>query len=36
MYAFGTPQMVLNEELLSNVYEGRLRIFSDIIKQGET
>ena len=36
MYAFGTPDMVLNEELLSNVYEGRLRIFSDIIKKGES
>jgi len=36
MYAYGTPQMVLNEELLSKVYEGRLRIFSDIIKQGES
>jgi len=36
MYAFGTPQMVLNEELLSNVYEGRLRIFSDIIKKGDS
>lgn len=36
MYAFGTPQMVLNEELLSDVYEGRLRIFSDIIKKGES
>ncbi len=36
MYAFGIPQMVLNEELLSNVYEGRLRIFSDIIKKGDT
>ena len=36
MYAFGTPQMVLNEELLSNVYEGRLRIFSDIIKKGNS
>lgn len=36
MYAFGTPQAVLNEELLSNVYEGRLRIFSDIIKKGES
>lgn len=36
MYAFGTPQMVLNEELLSSVYEGRLRIFSDIIKKGES
>ncbi|MFW2440264.1 MAG: metal ABC transporter ATP-binding protein [Arenicellales bacterium] len=36
MYAFGTPEMVLNEELLSNVYEGRLRIFSDIIKKGDS
>jgi len=36
MYAFGVPQMVLNEELLSNVYEGRLRIFSDIIKKGDS
>ena len=35
MYAYGTPRVVLNEELLSKVYEGRLRIFSDIIKQGE-
>ena len=36
MYAFGTPQMVLNEELLSSVYEGRLRIFSDIMKKGDS
>ena len=35
MYAYGTPRVVLNEELLSKVYEGRLRIFSDIIKQGD-
>lgn len=36
MYAYGTPSVVLNEELLSKVYEGRLRIFSDIIKKGES
>lgn len=36
MYAYGTPRVVLNEELLSRVYEGRLRIFSDIIKQGDS
>jgi len=36
LYAYGTPQVVLNEELLSKVYEGRLRIFSDIIKQGDS
>ena len=35
LYAYGTPQMVLNEELLSKVYEGKLRIFSDIIKGGD-
>ncbi|WP_319548219.1 metal ABC transporter ATP-binding protein [Desulfogranum marinum] len=35
MYAYGTPSVVLNEDLLSKVYEGRLRIFSDIIKKGE-
>ncbi|MBT8360963.1 MAG: metal ABC transporter ATP-binding protein [Desulfobacterales bacterium] len=36
MYAYGTPRVVLNEELLSKVYEGRLRIFSDIIKKGDS
>lgn len=36
MYAYGSPSVVLNEELLSKVYEGRLRIFSDIIKQGDS
>ena len=36
VYAYGTPQVVLNEELLSKVYEGRLRIFKDIIKQGDS
>jgi manganese/iron transport system ATP-binding protein/manganese/zinc/iron transport system ATP- binding protein len=35
MYAYGAPEVVLNEELLSKVYEGRLRIFSDIIKKGD-
>lgn len=34
MYAYGPPHIVLNEDLLSQVYEGRLRIFSDILKQG--
>ena len=36
MYAYGPPHIVLDEELLSKVYEGRLRIFSDIVKQGES
>ena len=31
LYAYGTPQEVLNEELLSQVYEGRLRIFADLM-----
>lgn len=35
LYAFGTPRMVLREDLLSKVYEGRLRIFSDLIKEEE-
>lgn len=35
MYAYGPPEVVLNEELLSKVYEGRLRIFNDIIKKGD-
>lgn len=33
MYAYGTPQNVLQEDLLSKVYEGRLRIFRDVIKE---
>lgn len=33
LYAYGTPRMVLQEDLLSKVYEGRLRIFSDLIKE---
>jgi len=31
LYAYGTPRAVLNEELLSQVYEGRLRIFADLL-----
>lgn len=35
LYAYGPPQAVLNEELLSQVYEGRLRIFADLMaKEG--
>lgn len=33
LYAYGTPDVVLEEELLSRVYEGRLRIFRDIVKK---
>ncbi len=32
MYAYGTPQMVLREDLLSEVYEGKLRAFSNLMK----
>lgn len=35
LYAFGPPAAVLQEELLSEVYEGRLRIFSEL-KQDKT
>ena len=31
LYAYGPPRAVLNEELLSQVYEGRLRIFADLM-----
>ncbi|QTA81052.1 putative ABC transporter, ATP-binding protein [Desulfonema limicola] len=30
VYAYGTPQAVLQEELLSEVYEGRLKIFAEL------
>ena len=30
MYAFGPPEAVLHRELLSEVYEGNLRIFADL------
>lgn len=30
LFAYGTPEQVLHPELLSAVYEGRLRIFSDL------
>ena len=31
LYAYGEPAAVLQEDLLSEVYEGRLRIFKDIV-----
>uniref|UniRef100_C6E6W7 ABC transporter related protein n=1 Tax=Geobacter sp. (strain M21) TaxID=443144 RepID=C6E6W7_GEOSM len=35
LYAFGPPAAVLQEELLSQVYEGRLRVFTDLLaKEG--
>lgn len=33
LYAYGEPDVVLQEELLSQVYEGRLRIFKDVVKK---
>ena len=30
LYAFGSPEVVLHRQLLSEVYEGSLRIFSDL------
>jgi len=33
LYAYGTPDAVLQEDLLSQVYEGRLRIFKDVVKK---
>jgi ABC-type Mn2+/Zn2+ transport system ATPase subunit len=35
LYAYGPPRAVLSEELLSEVYEGRLRVFSDLIKDAQ-
>ncbi|THB74706.1 MAG: metal ABC transporter ATP-binding protein [Desulfobacteraceae bacterium] len=33
LYAYGDPAAVLREDLLSQVYEGRLRIFKEVIKK---
>ncbi len=35
MFAYGTPREVLQEDLLSKVYEGRLRIFGNVLKKEE-
>ena len=35
VYAYGKPKDVLQEDLLSEVYEGKLRVFSDLMKQKE-
>ena len=34
LYAYGAPRQVLQEDLLSEVYEGKLRIFSDVLGKG--
>lgn len=33
LYAFGPPHAVLDQELLSQVYEGKLRVFADLQKE---
>ena len=35
LYAYGTPKQVLNPDLLGEVYEGRLRIFSELTRTME-
>jgi len=32
LYAYGPPEAVLREDLLSEVYEGKLRIFSEVFR----
>lgn len=34
LYAYGSPEVVLNPDLLAEVYEGRLRIFSGLSRAG--
>ncbi|MBC8019437.1 MAG: metal ABC transporter ATP-binding protein [Verrucomicrobia bacterium] len=36
LYAYGPPQAVLQEELLSQVYEGRLRVFAGLLSKEGT
>jgi len=36
LYAYGEPGVVLKEDLLSQVYEGRLRIFQDVVNKEGT
>ncbi len=35
LFGFGPPQMVLNPELLCDVYEGNLRVFAELSKREE-
>ena len=36
LYSYGPPQAVLQEDLLSKIYEGRLKIFSHILEPEQT
>jgi len=33
LYAYGPPEAVLHEDLLSEVYEGKLRVFADVVRK---
>ena len=35
LYAYGPPGVVLREDLLSEVYEGKLRVFADVVGREE-
>ena len=35
LFAYGTPRQVLNQDLLSEVYEGKLKVFSGMAKAEE-
>ncbi len=35
VFAYGRPDRVLNSELLSEVYEGKLRIFAALPRTGQ-
>jgi ABC-type hemin transport system ATPase subunit len=36
LYAHGTPEQVLHPELLSEVYEGKLRVFAHLPAAGQS
>lgn len=36
LFAYGRPEIVLREDLLSEVYEGKLRVFTDVFKKETT
>jgi len=35
LFGFGTPEMVLNPELLCDVYEGNLKVFAELSNRKE-
>jgi manganese/iron transport system ATP-binding protein/manganese/zinc/iron transport system ATP- binding protein len=36
LYAYGPPEAVLNPDLLGEVYEGKLRVFADLSREGRS